>query len=65
MKSILRTLSIVLFIVAGLCFAATSMVPAELSNPLSYAAAGCGVVAVLCNFVIRPKEDKEDKKKKK
>ena len=65
MKSILRTLSIVLFIIAGLCFAATNMLPAELTAPLSYAAAACGVVAVLCNFVIRAKEDKEDKKKKK
>lgn len=62
MKRILRTLSIVLFIIAGLCFAATSMVPAELADPLSYAAAACGVIAVLCNFVIRPKEDKKEEK---
>lgn len=62
MKRVLRILSIAFFALAALCFAATNLVSAELLAPLSYAAAAFGLIAIFCNFVIRPKEDKKDEK---
>ncbi len=66
MKTILKNISIALFAVAALCFAASGIITDEAAAaPLRYTAAVCGLIAILFNFLIRPKEEKEEKKSKK
>jgi len=64
MKTILRNISIALFAVAALCFAASGVIADEaVAAPLRYAAAAAGLIAILCNFIIRPKDEEEEAKK--
>ncbi len=66
MKSVLKSVSIVLFVAATLSFAASNIIADEaLSSLLMYFAAAAGVIAIFCNYLIRPREGKEEKRRKK